>query len=63
MLSFFWVFVRKLETRVREGYQAGLYKHLKTMDLEGELDCSTAYMEDEDGIFVKDVKRIHERWV
>ena len=24
-LSFFWAFVRKLETRVREGYQANFY--------------------------------------
>ena len=34
------------------------------MDLEGELDCSSGYyMEDEDGILMKDVKRIHERWI
>ena len=63
MLSFFWVFIRKLKTRVRDGYQAGLYKHLKTMDLEGGLDCNSAYMDDEDGILVKDVKLIHERWI
>ena len=33
VLSFFWDFVRKLETRTREGDQASLYKHLKTMNL------------------------------
>ena len=33
------------------------------MDLEGELDCRSAYMGGEDGIFVKDVKRMHERWI
>ena len=32
---FFWDFVRKLETRTREGDHAGFYKHLKTMNLEG----------------------------
>ena len=33
VLSFFWDFVRKLETRTREGDQVGFYKHLKTMNL------------------------------
>ena len=33
VLSFFWDFVRKLETRPREGDQAGFYRHLKTMNL------------------------------
>ena len=33
VLSFFWYFVRKLETRTREGNQAGFYKHLKMMNL------------------------------
>ena len=28
VVSFFWDFVRKLETRSREGDQAGFYKHL-----------------------------------
>ena len=36
VLSFFWDFVRKPETRTQEGDQAGLYKHLKTMNLEGK---------------------------
>ena len=40
VLSFFWDFVRKLETRAREGDQAGFYKHLKTMNLQGERDRS-----------------------
>ena len=30
VLSFFWALVRNLETRVREGDQAGFDKHLKT---------------------------------
>ena len=29
-------FVRKLETRVREGDQTGLYKHLQMINLEGK---------------------------
>ena len=36
VLSFFWDFVHKLETRTRERDQAGSYKHLKTMNLEGK---------------------------
>ena len=36
VLSFFWGFVRKLETRTREGDQASFYKHLKTMNVEGK---------------------------
>ena len=34
VLSFFWAFICNLETRVREGDRAGLYKHPKTMNLE-----------------------------
>ena len=34
VLSSFWDFVRKLETRTREGDQAGFYKPLKTFNLE-----------------------------
>ena len=34
--SFFRDVVRKLETRAREGGQAGFYKHLKTFNLEGK---------------------------
>ena len=42
VLSFFWNFVRKLETRTREGDQTGFYKHLKTMNLEEKGDRSSA---------------------
>ena len=34
LLSFFWDFVRKLETHSQEGDQAGFHKHFKTMNLE-----------------------------
>ena len=63
MLSFFWDFVRKLETRPREGNQAGLYKHLKTMNLEGKRDRSSAYVKGENGVLLRDVEFIRERWV
>ena len=41
VLSLFWDFVRKLETRNREGDQAGFYRHLKTMNLDGKRDRSS----------------------
>ena len=63
VLSFFCDFVRKLETRSREGDQAGFYKHLKTMNLEGKRDRSSAYVKDENGVLLRDVELIRERWV
>ena len=63
VLSFFWNFVRKLETRNREGDQAGFYTHLKTMNLEGKRDRSSAYVKDENGVLLRDVELIRERWV
>ena len=63
VLSFFWDFVRKLETRTREGDQTGFYKHLKTMKLEEKRDRSSAYAKDENGVLLRDVKLIRERWV
>ena len=61
VLSFSWDFVRKLETHPREGYQAGFYNHLKTMNLEGKQDRSSAYVKDENGVLLKDVELIRER--
>ena len=63
VLSFFWDFVRKLETRTRECDQAGFYKHLKTMNLKGKRDRSSAYIIDENGVLLRDVELIRERWV
>ena len=60
--SFFWDFVRKLEARAREGDQAGSYKHLRTMDLEGKRDHSSAYVKDEGGVLLRDVDLIRDRW-
>ena len=62
VLSFFWAFTRKLETRDREGDEAGFYKHLKTMNLERKRDRSSAYIKDENGILLRDVEVIRERW-
>ena len=50
VLTFFWNFVRKLETRAREGDQAGCYKHLKTMNPEGNRDRSSVYIKDDSGV-------------
>ena len=63
VLSFFWDFVRKLETSTREGDQAGLYKHLITMNLEGKRDRSSTYVKDENGVPLRDVELIRERWI
>ena len=63
VLSFFCDFVRKLETRTREGNQAGFYKHLETMNLEGKRDRSSAHVKDENGVPLRDVEFIRERWV
>ena len=63
MLSFFWDLVRKLETRTRESDQTGFYKHLNTMNLEGKRDRSSAYVKAENGVLLRDVKLIRERWV
>ena len=62
VLSFFWDFVRKLETGNREGEQAGFYKHLKTITLEGKRDRSSAYVKDKNGLLLRDVELIRERW-
>ena len=42
---------------------AGFYKHLKTMNLEGKRDRSSAYVKDENGVLLRDVELICERWV
>ena len=65
VLSFFGVFVRKLETRLREGDQAGLYKHLNTTNLEGKRYRSfrVACIKYEGGVLLRDVELVRERWV
>ena len=63
VLSLFWDFVRKLETRTREGDHAGFYKHLKTMNLVRKRDRSSAYVKDENGVLLRDVELIREQRV
>ena len=62
VLSFFRDFVRKLKTRAREGDQAGFYKNLRTMNLEGKRYRSSAFVKDENDLLLRDVKLISERW-
>ena len=63
VLSFSWDFVCKLESRTRRGDQAGFYKHLQTMNLVGKRDRSSAYVKDENGVVLRVVELIRERWV
>ena len=64
VLSFFWDFFRKLETRTREGDPTGFYKHVKTMNMKGKRDRSSAYVkDDENGALLSDVELIRERWI
>ena len=63
VLSFVWDLVRKLETRTQEGDQAGFYKHLKTMNLEGKRDSNSSYVKDGNGVLLTDVELNRERWV
>ena len=35
----------------------------KTMSLEGKQDRSSAYIKDEDGVLLRDIELIHERWI
>ena len=63
VLRFFWDCVHKLETRTREGDQAGFYKRLKTMNLEVKRDRSSAYVKDEKGVLLRNVELIREQWV
>ena len=62
-LSFFWDCVHTLEARSREGDQAGFYNHLKTMNLGGKRDPSSAYINDGDILLLRDVQLIRERWI
>ena len=41
----------------------GLYEHLNTIEMKGKRDRSSAYIKDEDGIFLRNVELIRERWV
>ena len=49
-----------LDSNIRK---TGVYKFLKTMHLEGKRDRSSAYVKDENGVLLRDVELIRERWV
>ena len=59
VLSFVWNFVRKLETRSQEGDHADFYGHLKTTNLEGKRDCSSAYGKNEDSVLLRNFELMH----
>ena len=61
--SFFKEFVSKLEVRIKDGDQAGFYKHLKEMDLEGRRSCRIQYIKDEERRLLRDMGIICSRWV
>ena len=63
VLRLFWDFVRKLETCTRENDQDDFYRHLETINLEGKRDHSSVYVKDENGVLLRDVELIRERWV
>ena len=49
--------------QTREDDQAGFYKHVKTMNLEGKRDRSSAYVKYENGVLLRDDELIRKRWV
>ena len=52
--------LKRARSRRRPGR---LLQHLKTMNLEGKRDRSSGYIKDEDGVLLRDVELIRERWV
>ena len=46
---FFEEVVSQLEARINDGDQAGFYKHLKGVNLEGRRSCGVQYIKDEQG--------------
>ena len=47
--TFFEGYVRQLEKKSREGDQAGFYRHLKMVDVEGKRSFTSQNIKDEDG--------------
>ena len=41
-------------------HQIGCYRRLKTMNLEGKRDHSSAYVKDENGVLVRDIESIRK---
>ena len=51
----------KLEKRSREGDQAGFYKQMKGLDVEGKRSFASQSIQDEDGKLLRDPTLISER--
>ena len=56
-------FVSQLRVRIKDGDQAGFYKHLKGMDLEVRRSCSVQYIKDEEGRLLRDMGLIRGWWM
>ncbi|CAB1109975.1 unnamed protein product [Ectocarpus sp. CCAP 1310/34] len=52
--TFFDGYVRQLEKKNREGDQAGFYRHLKMIDVEGKRSFTSQNIKDEDGKVLRD---------
>ncbi|CAB1117001.1 unnamed protein product [Ectocarpus sp. CCAP 1310/34] len=60
--TFFEGYVRQLEKKSREGDQAGFYRHLKMIDVEGKRSFTSRNIKDEDGRVLRDPTFIRQRW-
>ncbi|CAB1118029.1 unnamed protein product [Ectocarpus sp. CCAP 1310/34] len=60
--TFFEGDVRQLEKKSREGDQAGFYRHLNMIDVEGKRSFTSQNIKDEDGKVLRDPTFIRQRW-
>ncbi|CAB1101768.1 unnamed protein product [Ectocarpus sp. CCAP 1310/34] len=60
--TFFEGYVRQLEKESREGDQAGFYRHLKMIDVEGKRSFTSHNVTDEDGKVLRDPTFFRQRW-
>ncbi|CAB1104154.1 unnamed protein product [Ectocarpus sp. CCAP 1310/34] len=60
--KFFEGYVRQLEKKSREGDQAGFYRHLKMIDVEGKRPLTSQNIKDEDGKVLRDPTLTRQRW-
>ncbi|CAB1099912.1 unnamed protein product [Ectocarpus sp. CCAP 1310/34] len=60
--TFFEGYVRQLEKKRREGDQAGFYRHLMMIDVEGKRSFISQNIKDEDGNVLRDPTFIRQQW-
>ncbi|CAB1111482.1 unnamed protein product [Ectocarpus sp. CCAP 1310/34] len=60
--TFFEGYVRHLEKQSREGDQAGFYRHLKMIDVEGKKSFTSQNIKDEDGKVLRNPTFIPQLW-